>query len=88
MFPQSRPVEVLSSTTEGVDRLDKRLAYQSLSSLREYVLVSQDKREVQVYRRQDQGWDLEVFLDTDTVRLESIDLELSLAEVYRDVAVP
>lgn len=80
-------VEVLSPTTEAVDRLDKRLAYQSLPSLREYVLVSQDKREVQVYRRQEKGWDLEVFLEADTVRLESIDFELPLAEVYRDVAI-
>jgi len=44
-------LEVLSSTTEAIDRLDKRLVYQSLSSLREYVLLSQAKREVQVYRR-------------------------------------
>jgi len=80
-------VEVLSPTTEAVDRLDKRLGYRSLPSLREYVLVSQEKREVQVYRRQAQGWDLEVFLGADTVRLESIDLELPLAEVYRDVAM-
>ena len=80
-------VEVLSPTTEALDRLDKRLAYQSLPSLQEYVLVSQGKREVQVYRRQGQGWDLEVFLEEDTVRIESIHFELPLAEVYRDVAV-
>ena len=80
-------VEVLSSTTEAVDRLDKRLAYQSLPSLREYVLVSQEKREVQIYRRQTQGWDLEVFLDMDIVRLQSIEFELPLAEVYRDIAI-
>lgn len=80
-------VEVLSATTEAVDRLDKRLAYQSLPSLREYVLVSQDRRQVELYRRQAQGWDLEVFLAGDTVRLESIEFELPLAEIYRDVAV-
>ena len=80
-------VEVLSPTTEALDRLDKRLAYQLLPSLHEYVLVSQGKHEVQVYRRQRQDWDLEVFLEQDTVRLESIDFELPLAEVYRNVAV-
>lgn len=79
-------VEVLSPTTEAVDRLCKRLAYQSLPSLQEYVLVAQEKREVQVYRRHDQGWDLEVFVGEDTVRLESIDHELPLAQVYRDAA--
>jgi hypothetical protein len=30
---------------------------------------------------------LEVFVDTDVVRLESIDFELALAEVYRDIAI-
>jgi Uma2 family endonuclease len=80
-------VEVLSPTTEAVDRLDKRLAYQSLPSLREYALVSQDRREVQIYRRREQSWDLEVFQDQDTVRFESIDFELPLAEVYRDVVL-
>jgi len=79
-------VEVLSPTTEAADRLDKRLAYQSLPSLREYALVSQEKREVQIYRRQEQGWDLEVFLDQDTVRFESIRLDLALTEVYRGVS--
>lgn len=90
LFVSTEPsliVEVLSPTTEGVDRLDKRLAYQSLPSLLEYALVSQAKREVQVYRRQGQGWDLEIFLEQDTVRLESIAFELPLAEVYRDVAI-
>lgn len=80
-------VEILSPTTEALDRLDKRLAYQSLASLQEYMLVSQAKREVQVYRRQGQGWDLEVFVEQDTVRLASIDFELPLSEIYRDVAV-
>ena len=79
-------VEVLSPATEAVDRLDKRLAYQSLPSLQEYVSSTQEKREVQVYRRHGQGWDFEVFLEEDKVRLEWIDFELPLAEVYRDVA--
>jgi len=48
--------------------------------------VSQEKREVQIYRRQEQGWDLEVFLDQDTVRFESIRLDLALTEVYRGVS--
>jgi Uma2 family endonuclease len=49
--------------------------------------VSWDEREVQVYRRQGQSWDLEVFVGADTVRLESIDFELPLTEIYRDVTI-
>lgn len=51
------------------------------------MLVSQEEREVQLYRHQEQGWDPEVFLDMDIVRLESIEFELPLAEVCRDVAI-
>jgi Uma2 family endonuclease len=43
-------MEVLSSSTEAVDRGDKLRDYQRIASLREYVLVSQEPR-VEIYRR-------------------------------------
>ena len=50
-------VEVLSPSTEGDDDGDKRIDFQSLASLQAYVLVSQDRRRVQVHRREDgAGW--------------------------------
>ena len=48
-------VEVLSESTERLDRRDKMLAYQTIKSLQEYVLVAQDVRRVEVYRRTDDG---------------------------------
>lgn len=77
-------VEVLSPSTERQDRLEKRLAYQRLASLKEYVLVAQDKMRVEVYRRVENGWELEQFADDDVVTLDSIALELSMSEIYRD----
>ena len=47
-------VEVLSSTTEEVDRGDKWRDYQRIPSLQEYVLVSQDPR-IEIYRRTTSG---------------------------------
>jgi len=47
-------VEVLSSSTEAVDRGDKLRDYQRIASLREYVLVSQEPR-VEIYRRLPSG---------------------------------
>jgi Uma2 family endonuclease len=79
-------VEVLSPTTEAADRLNKRLAYQSLASLREYVLVSQDKRKVEVYRRSEATWDLETYSGQDEVRFASIDFSARLADLYGDIA--
>lgn len=44
-------VEVLSPSTQEYDRGDKRLAYQSLATLQEYVLVAQDTPAVEIHRR-------------------------------------
>jgi Uma2 family endonuclease len=44
-------VEVLSESTERYDRDAKFQAYKRLASVEEYVLVSQDARCVEVYRR-------------------------------------
>ena len=51
--------EVLSASTEIRDRLEKRLAYQRLNSLQEYVLISQDMAHIEIYRRTSEGWELE-----------------------------
>jgi Uma2 family endonuclease len=53
-------VEVLSEGTERYDRDGKFQAYKTLASLREYVLVSQDQRAIEVYRRATDGaWSCE-----------------------------
>jgi Uma2 family endonuclease len=78
--------EVLSPATEAADRLDKRLVYQSLGSLKEYVLVSQDQRKVEVYRRSGTSWDLEAYSGQDVLRLTSVDFSVSIADFYGDVA--
>lgn len=44
-------VEVLSESTERYDRDGKFQAYKRIASLEEYVLVSQDERRIEVYRR-------------------------------------
>lgn len=54
-------VEILSDATERYDRDGKFQAYKQLPSLREYVLVSQEARRIEVYRRDEHGrWSFEV----------------------------
>jgi Uma2 family endonuclease len=77
-------IEVISPSTELKDSLEKRIAYQSLASLQEYVLANQDKQEVKVYRRAENGWDLETFAEGEQVRLASIKLEVPMAAVYEN----
>lgn len=62
-------IEVLSPTTEAIDRREKMLAYRHLESLREYVLVDQERRWVEVYRRTGAGWMADLYSPEDTVTL-------------------
>jgi Uma2 family endonuclease len=80
-------VEVLSPSTENYDRGKKFQSYRTLASLREYVLVSQDKQQIEHYIRQDDGqWLLSDTTDIDAiVTLPSINCTLKLADVYENI---
>lgn len=77
-------VEILSDSTQRKDRTLKRLAYQSLPSLQEYVLVEQDFVDVEVSRRS-ANWDCHHYFWGDEVYFASLDLTLPMAEIYRRV---
>ncbi len=79
-------VEVLSPSTEAYDRGEKFEHYQQIASLKEYILISQDKVHVEQYRRQGEQWLLTEFREIEAVlSLLSIDCELRLRDVYRRV---
>jgi Uma2 family endonuclease len=76
-------VEVLSPGTESTDRREKLAAYRRLPTLLEYVLVNQDRQQVEIYRRQgDIGWGYLSFEVGETVELESTGLSVPIATWY------
>ena len=75
-------VEVLSPSTEDYDRDEKRLYYQQLPSLEEYVLVAQDRRRVEVWRREGDVFSRSVHEAGQRARLPSIDFDLDVDELY------
>ena len=82
-------VEVLSPSTMDYDRGEKFARYRQLDSLREYLLVAQDRPHVEHYVRQGDGsWR---FVETDgrdaEIDLPTLDASLPLSEVYLDVSV-
>jgi Uma2 family endonuclease len=81
-------IEILSESTEAYDRGKKFEHYQSLESLREYLLISQDPYRVEQYVRQDgRIWTyFEFHQASDTVHLPTIDCDLSLKDIYAKVA--
>lgn len=75
-------VEVLSPSTERYDREQKRLYYQQLASLSEYVLVAQDRRQVEVWQRDGDGWAASVYHSGERAALPSIRCDLDVDELY------
>ena len=79
-------VEVLSDSTEAFDRGDKFSDYRHLDSLQEYVLISQTRPQVEVFRRNAEGlWVLHPYSDGDTLTLASVDWSGVIADLYEAV---
>ena len=85
--------EILSPSTEAYDRTTKFDHYRTISTLDEYVLLAQDERRVEVFRRapaatpEDQSrWDLEEVRGDGVLRLASLDVSVPLDEIYSGVA--
>lgn len=82
-------IEVLSPSTESYDRGRKFLHYQSLPSLRECVLISQQSIQVEIFRRKPTGrWEYECLTHpSDSLTLETINYSIVLEELYRDIPI-
>lgn len=79
-------IEVLSPSTEGFDRGDKFADYRNLESLQEYVLVSQTRINVEIFRRNPEGqWVLYPYGKDDQIYLSSVDFRCAVTDVYEDV---
>jgi Uma2 family endonuclease len=79
-------VEVLSPSTRDYDRGEKFELYRSIASLRHYLLIEQSTIGVEHRWRSADGWSSERkrSLD-DVVRLDAIDANLKLADLYARV---
>jgi Uma2 family endonuclease len=81
-------IEVLSPSTEAYDRGGKFALYRRLESLQEYVLVGSESQSVEVFRRNPSGsWEFTAYGAEDQLSLQSVDVELAVAEIYEDVVL-
>jgi Uma2 family endonuclease len=80
-------IEVLSPSTKDYDRVVKFTHYKSIPSFREYLLVAQHRPHITQYIRRDDGeWIHREYNDlSDGVKLDSVNCEFSLSEVYQNV---
>ena len=75
-------LEVLSNSTEAVDRGEKLRNYAKLPSLQGYVLVSQSEPRLEMFRREETGWRYEVKEAGETLTLPCLGLTLNVDELY------
>ncbi len=77
-------IEVLSKSTASFDRAEKFLSYQTLESLQEYVLVSQEKAIVEQHiKREDGNWIYQATIGLESaVEFPPVTAKLDLKEIY------
>ena len=77
-------VEVTSSSTRSIDHGEKLLAYRGIPSLKLYLIVAQEHREVLVHRRTADGsWDAPRLWEEGSIEIPCLaGFELSLADIY------
>ncbi len=81
-------VEILSPSTQEIDRREKLLFYQQMPSVQEYAVVEQQKMHVEIHRRQPDGrWITYYFNQSadEEVEFQSVELTMTLGEIYRRV---
>jgi Uma2 family endonuclease len=82
-------VEVLSKSTESIDRIKKFQDYRRLPSLREYLMVDLETRACDLYRQGTDGlWVLHPAAPGADVQLAGVDLLLTGAALWAEVPAP
>ncbi|MDD5267149.1 MAG: Uma2 family endonuclease [Methylococcales bacterium] len=77
-------VEVLSKSTRRFDQTDKRLRCQRIPTLEEYVLIEQDKGEIQVFSKKDQ-WQSFYYYLGDEITFSSLGVTVLVEDIYYQV---
>lgn len=80
-------VEVLSESTEGIDRGEKLLEYQAMESVQSYLLVSQDAPRIEQYARTQNGhWDYQAVEGLENaLTIPALNVTLALGDIYDGV---
>jgi Uma2 family endonuclease len=82
-------VEILSPSTERTDRRLKLPAFQTIESVREIMFIDADSHHAELYRRQNDHWRIQLVRGAGaTLFLASVDLRISMSELYEGIAIP
>ena len=79
-------VEVLSKSTRKFDQTQKRLRCQSIPTLEQYLLIEQDKGEIQLFSRK-HGWQSFYYYLGDTIHFAAWDISIAVEAIYAQVEI-
>jgi Uma2 family endonuclease len=81
-------IEVISPSTQEIDRREKLLFYQRMPSVQEYV-VEQEKLLVEIHRRQPDGHWITYYFSHENadeeIEFQSVEMTMPFSEIYRRV---
>lgn len=80
-------VEVLSPSTEMIDRVKKLAYYQACPSIQEYVMIDSQRYQADVYHRKtEKKWVQEILGLEDILVLECLNVQIPVKDLYRRVS--
>ena len=78
-------IEVLSDSTENEDRGSKMICYKKIKGLKQYILIFQKQKYVEIHERvSEKSWLSTEYTEADT-KLQIGDFEILLEEIYEKV---
>lgn len=75
--------EVLSPSTQGDDRSEKWVSYQTVPALQHYLILTANRARVEIYTREASGWHFEAWEGLESqIALPALGVTLALADIY------
>lgn len=80
-------IEIISQSTNTLDKTQKVEAFLAMDSIRECILVKEDEMRIEHYAKQNaKQWIYKIYNERDDVMsMESINCKVSLAEIYAQI---
>lgn len=76
-------IEILSDSTSNRDREEKWDDYRRIPTLKDYILVSQKKRKVEVFSRVESGeWSKFQIVEEGNISIDGLNIEINIDDIY------
>ena len=80
-------IEVLSKSTANYDRGDKFFFYRQIETLQEYILIEQNKAQVEIYKKKGDLWKITRISGIDNyLSISTLAIKLKLEDIYQDIS--